>query len=72
VTYSSKMSVDFQQTAWYYIPKDRTLRNHCCGNLRSYVFLGVFKSAVGNRTSAGGITLLYIYVNVGYSVTKSV
>jgi hypothetical protein len=32
VTCSSKTSVDFQQTAWCYIPEDRTLHNHHCEN----------------------------------------
>jgi hypothetical protein len=35
--YTSKTSVDFQRTARRYIPEDRTLYNHCCENLRSYM-----------------------------------
>jgi hypothetical protein len=36
VTYSSETSVYCQWTAWCYVPEDRTLRNHCCENLKSY------------------------------------
>jgi hypothetical protein len=32
----SKMSVDFQWTTCY-IPKDGTVHNHCCENLKSYM-----------------------------------
>jgi hypothetical protein len=35
-TCSSKTSVDFQRTAWNYIPRDRTLQNHFSENLESY------------------------------------
>jgi hypothetical protein len=35
--YSSEMSVEFQQTTWRYIPEDRTLHNHRCENLKSYI-----------------------------------
>jgi hypothetical protein len=35
---SSEMSVDFQQTTWNYIPEDRILHNHCCENLRFYIY----------------------------------
>jgi Fe2+ transport system protein B len=34
---SSEMSVHFQQTTRYYIPDDRTLHNHHCENLKSYL-----------------------------------
>jgi hypothetical protein len=33
---SSAMSDDFHQTARHFVPEDRTLRNHRCGNLKSY------------------------------------
>jgi hypothetical protein len=33
VTFSSKMSTDFQQTILCYSPKDRILHNNCCKNL---------------------------------------
>lgn len=33
---SSRMSVDFQQTAWPWIQENCALHNHCCGNLKSY------------------------------------
>jgi hypothetical protein len=36
-TYSSGTSVDFQRTARRYIPKDRTLHNRSCDNLKSYM-----------------------------------
>jgi hypothetical protein len=35
--YSSETSVDFQPTRRHYIPKDSTLHNHRCENLKSYV-----------------------------------
>jgi hypothetical protein len=35
--YSSEMSVDFQWTTWRRVPGDRTLRNHRCDNLKSYM-----------------------------------
>jgi hypothetical protein len=31
------MSGDFQRTTWCYIPEDRTLHNHRCEHLKSYV-----------------------------------
>jgi hypothetical protein len=34
---SSEMSADFQRTTRPYIPEDRTLYNHRCENLRSYM-----------------------------------
>jgi hypothetical protein len=37
VTCSSETSVDFQQTEWHYIPEDRTLHNHHCENVKSYI-----------------------------------
>jgi hypothetical protein len=37
---SSETWVYFQQTAWHYIPADRTLHNYCCETLKSYIFLG--------------------------------
>jgi streptogramin lyase len=36
-TYSTETSVDFQRTTRCCIPEDRTLHNHRCENLRSYV-----------------------------------
>jgi hypothetical protein len=36
-TYSSRILADFQRTTQHYIPEDRTLHNHCCENLKSYV-----------------------------------
>jgi hypothetical protein len=35
-TRSDETSVEFQLTTWYYIPGDRTLRNHRCESLKSY------------------------------------
>jgi hypothetical protein len=34
---SSEKLVDFQQTTRLYIPKDITLHNHRCENLKSYI-----------------------------------
>jgi hypothetical protein len=31
------MLVDFQGTTFYYMPEDRTVHEHGCGNLRSYI-----------------------------------
>jgi hypothetical protein len=36
-TYYSQTSVEFQWTTQQYVPKDRTLRNHRCENIRSYM-----------------------------------
>jgi hypothetical protein len=43
-TFSSKTSVDFQQTTQSYIPKGRNLHNYeyCCENLKSYNIYLVF------------------------------
>jgi hypothetical protein len=38
-TCSSETSVDFQRTTRRYIPEDRTLRNHRCENLISYIII---------------------------------
>jgi hypothetical protein len=35
---SSETSVDFQRTVRSYIPEDGTVLNHCCENLKSYMF----------------------------------
>jgi hypothetical protein len=35
--FSSKTPVDFQRTTRRYIPEDRTLHNHRCENLKSYI-----------------------------------
>jgi hypothetical protein len=34
-----KTLVDFQRTTLRYIPEDRALHNHCCENLKSYIFI---------------------------------
>jgi hypothetical protein len=36
-TCSSETSADFQLTTRRYISEDRTLHNHCCENLKSYI-----------------------------------
>jgi hypothetical protein len=36
-TYSSEMLDDFNRTAQYNIPEDRTLNKHRCENLKSYL-----------------------------------
>jgi hypothetical protein len=36
---SFEMSVDFQRITWRYILEGRTLHNHHCENLRSYIYL---------------------------------
>jgi hypothetical protein len=36
-TCSSETSADFQWTTWGYTPEDRTLHNHRCENLISYI-----------------------------------
>jgi hypothetical protein len=37
-TCSSEMLVDFQRTTQREIPENRTLHNHCCEKLKSYIF----------------------------------
>jgi hypothetical protein len=39
--FSSKMLYYFQQTAWLYIPEDRTLCSRCCENLKFCWLLNV-------------------------------
>jgi hypothetical protein len=34
------------KTTWRYIPEDRTLRNHHCENLKSYMYRLVFHSSI--------------------------
>jgi hypothetical protein len=31
-------NVSWLSTMWHYIPEDRTLHNHCCEDLESYLF----------------------------------
>jgi hypothetical protein len=38
-TFSFETSVDFQRTTRRNIPEDRTLQNHRCENLNSYIIL---------------------------------
>jgi hypothetical protein len=40
---SSETSVDTQRTTRRYIPEDDTLHNHRCENLKSYMFIYIFK-----------------------------
>jgi hypothetical protein len=42
-TCPSGTSVDFQVTTWRYIPEDRTVHNHCCDNLNSYIIASLFQ-----------------------------
>jgi hypothetical protein len=35
--YSSEVLVDFQWTAWNYIPKERNINNHSYENIKSYM-----------------------------------
>jgi hypothetical protein len=44
-----KMSVEFQRTTRRYIPEDRTLHNHRCENLKSYLWT---LSVAGCRTNS--------------------
>jgi plasmid replication initiation protein len=36
-THSSETVANFEWTTWCYIPEDRTLHNHHCENLKSYI-----------------------------------
>jgi hypothetical protein len=45
-TRSSEKSVDFQRATWCYIPEDRTLRNHLCENLKSYMMNEIFNNFI--------------------------
>jgi hypothetical protein len=38
-TCSSETAIDFQRTTRRYIPEDKTLHNHRCENLKSYMYL---------------------------------
>jgi hypothetical protein len=38
MTCSSETSVDFQRAAYRYTPEERTLHNHRCENIISYVY----------------------------------
>jgi hypothetical protein len=38
VTCSSEMSFNFQWITWHHIPEDRALHNHCCENLKFYIY----------------------------------
>jgi signal-transduction protein with cAMP-binding, CBS, and nucleotidyltransferase domain len=39
----SEKSVDFQRTTRRYIPEDRTLHDHRCENLKSYISVAYFR-----------------------------
>jgi hypothetical protein len=45
-TCSSKTSVDFQRTTWCYIHEHKTLNNHHCENLKSYMSYFIFSGVV--------------------------
>jgi hypothetical protein len=45
-TCSSEMLVDFQRTTPNYIPEDRTIHNHQCENLKSYIFTQYFGKVI--------------------------
>jgi hypothetical protein len=47
-TFSSRTSVDFQQTTWRYVPEDLTLPNYLCENLSSYDN-GIFVEKAGSN-----------------------
>jgi hypothetical protein len=49
--FSSETSVDFHRTTRRYIPEDRTLYNHGCENLKSYITLAYI--AVRNQNLIG-------------------
>jgi hypothetical protein len=56
----SENSVDIQQTLLRYIPEDRTLHNHRCDNLKSYI------------STLGGISfLLSIVKPLNSSIVRS-
>jgi hypothetical protein len=40
--HTSRMSVNFYQTAWCYITDDSTLHCHCCGNLKLSVLICLY------------------------------
>jgi hypothetical protein len=43
---SSKTSVDTQRTTQRYFPEDRTLHNHRCENLKSYIWMEIMKKYI--------------------------
>jgi hypothetical protein len=64
---SSETSVDFQQTTWCYIPEDRTLHNHCCENLKSYICI-VYFIAHCTLTQLSTAVKYSSYINVIYII----
>jgi hypothetical protein len=62
-TCSSETSVDFQRTIWRYIPKDRTLYNHRCENLKSYVTVTWFKLVQPYRNPTVWTCTALLYMN---------
>jgi hypothetical protein len=50
VTFSSETSADFQRTTRRYIPEGRTLHNHRCENLRSYIIKFIPRITHRNNT----------------------
>jgi hypothetical protein len=45
--FDSETSVDFQQTAWSYVPEDRILHKHRCEGLKSYNLTDVIETPFG-------------------------
>jgi hypothetical protein len=41
----SQRTVEFQRTTFRYIPKDRTLHDHHCGNLKTSILRSVTKNS---------------------------
>jgi hypothetical protein len=48
---SSEKPVDFQQITSRYIPGDRTLYNHRCENLKSYMDFLIWFSGINGNSS---------------------
>jgi hypothetical protein len=43
---SFETTLSFQQTTWRYIPEDKTLHNHRCENLKSYISASLSSNSV--------------------------
>jgi hypothetical protein len=69
----SEKSVDFQRTTQSYITEDRTLHNHCCRHLKSYIVSVVFESSLAvNREDIISTYIKWIKNYVGFEVLAAV
>jgi hypothetical protein len=50
--YVSETSVDSQRSTQRYIPEDSTLDNHCCKNLKSYIWTTISLNVINRLIQA--------------------